>query len=384
MRDVAVIGIGWMRFGELWETPLRDLCVNAGLKAIEDAGVDRVDSIVVGSMASGLFADQEHVADLAADYLGLAPVPAVRVESACASGGAAVRAGFIEVAGGLSDIVLVLGVEKMTDIGGELSTAGLATAAEQEYETFYGATFPGMSAMIARAYMEKYGATPEQLAAVAVKNHAHGALNPLAQFQNLISVEDVLDSVMVADPLHMFDCSPVSDGAAALVLCSGEMARRIARKPPVRIAGVGFATDTISLYRRPDLTRMAAVERAAQAAYAMAGRKAADIQVAEVHDGFTIMEICAIEELGLVPRGQGKDAAPSGLTALGGRIPVNPGGGLKARGHPVGATGVAQICELVTQLRGEGGKRQVKGARIALAQNMGGSAGSAVVHILEA
>jgi len=383
MRDVAVVGIGIMRFGELWETPLRDLCVNAALQAVEDAGVDRVDSIVVGSMACGLFTEQEHVAALAADYLGLGPVPATRVEAACASGGAALRAGFAEVASGLSDVVLVLGVEKMTDVSGDATTAGLATAAEQEYETFYGATFPGMSAMIARAYMERYNAAPEHLAAVAVKNHAHGALNPLAQFQNTITVDDVLQSVLVADPLRMLDCSPVSDGAAAVVLCSAETARR-ARKRPIRITGVGFATDTISLYRRPDLTRMAAVERAAKAAYAMARRTPGDIQVAEVHDGFTIMEICSLEELGFVPRGQGKDAAPSGLTALGGRIPVNPGGGLKARGHPVGATGVAQACEIVTQLRGEAGKRQVPGARIGLAQNMGGSAGSASVHIFEA
>lgn len=383
MRDVAVIGVGMTRFGELWEQSLRALIAEAALKALQDAGVDRLDAITVGCMCSGMLTEQEHLGSLCADVLGVTPVPATRVESACASGGVAMRTGFLEVASGMSDIVLVVGVEKMTDVSGEASTAAMATAADQEYEAFHGVTFPGINAMIARAHMARYGTTAEQLAAVAVKNHAHGALNPLAQFRNRIRVEDVLESIMVADPLHMLDCSPMSDGAAAAILCPLEMAARIAKKAPVRIAGIGQATDGISLYRRADLTRLPAVEKSAQMAYAMAKRKPSDIQFAEVHDGFTIVEICVIEELGLVARGQGAGAAPSGLTALGGRIPVNPSGGLKSKGHPVGATGVAQIHELVTQLRGEAGERQVKGARIALAQNMGGSGGSSVVHVLE-
>jgi len=237
--------------------------------------------------------------------------------------------------------------------------------------------------MIARAHMERYGTTSEQLAAVAAKNHANGALNPLAHFRNRITVEDVLDSLMVADPLHLLDCSPVSDGAAAAILCPAALAGKIARKPPIRVAGVGHATDSLALYRRPDLTRLRAVERSAQIAFQMAKRKPSDVHLAEVHDCFTIAEVCAIEELGLVPRGQGGNAALSGLTGRDGKIPVNTSGGLKAKGHPVGATGVAQIGELVTQLRGEAGERQIRNARIGLAQNMGGSGGSSVVHILE-
>jgi len=383
MRDVAIIGIGMTRFGELWEKSLRDLMVEAGLLAIADAGVDHVDSMYIGCMSSGLFVEQEHLASLAADFLGLGPIPATRVESACASGGLAVRSAFIEVASGLSDIVLALGVEKMTDLAGDACTAALATAADQDYEAFHGVTFPGLYAMIARAHMERYGTTSEQLAAVAVKNHANGALNPLAQFRNRITIADVLDSMMVADPLHILDCSPVTDGAAAAVLCPLEMARKIAKKAPVRIAGVGHATDHLALYRRPDLTRLPAVERSGQIALQMAKRKPSDLHVAEVHDCFTIAEVCAIEELGLAPRGQGGDAALSGLTARDGRSPVNTSGGLKSKGHPVGASGVAQICEVVAQLRGEAGERQVRNARIGLTQNMGGSGGSSVVHVLE-
>jgi acetyl-CoA C-acetyltransferase len=384
MRDVAIIGIGMTRFGELWEISLRDLMVEACLKAIADAGVDHVDSMYVGCMSSGLFVEQEHLASLASDFLGLGPIPATRVESACASGGLAVRSAFIEVASGLSDIVLAMGVEKMTDLAGDACTAALATAADQDYESFHGVTFPGLYAMIARAHMERYGTTSEQLAATAVKNHANGALNPLAQFRNRITIADVLDSIMVADPLHILDCSPVSDGAAAAILCPLDLAKKIAKKAPVRIAGVGHATDSLALYRRADLTRLPAVERSAQIALQMAKRKPADLHLAEVHDCFTIAEVCVIEELSLVPRGQGGDAARSGLTARDGRSPVNTSGGLKSKGHPVGATGVAQIHEVVTQLRGEAGERQVRNARIGLTQNMGGSGGSSVVHVLEA
>ena len=384
MRDVAIIGVGMHRFGELWEQSLRDLFVDSALKAVEDAGVDHLDSMYVGCMSSGLFTGQEHLTSLLADYLGMGPIPATRVESACASGGLAMRSAFIEVASGLSDIVLAVGVEKMTDVAGDEATSVLAAAADQEYEAFHGVTFPGLYAMIARAYMERYGATSEQLAAVAVKNHENGALNPLAQFRNRITVDAVLDSMMVADPLHVFDCSPVSDGAAAAILCPLDMAKKLAKKPLVRIAGVGSATDTIAIAQRRDITRFAAVERSARIALDMAGKTPDDIDLAEVHDCFTISEICIIEELGLVERGKGAEAAASGLTARDGAKPVNTSGGLKAKGHPVGATGVTQVYELVQQLRGEAGERQVADARVGLAQNMGGSGGSSVVHILEA
>jgi acetyl-CoA C-acetyltransferase len=310
--------------------------------------------------------------------------PAVRVESACASGGLALRAGFAEVAAGLADVALVTGIEKMTDVDGADATYALGTAADQEWEGFHGITFPGLYAMLARLHMERHGTTSEQLARVAVKNHANGLLNPHAQFHLKVNVDDVLNSTLVADPLHLLDCSPITDGAAALVIASLDRAREIAGdRPLVKITGSGVGTDTISLANRADAGELAAVRLAGERAYEMANRGPRDLHVVEVHDCFTIAEIMATEALGLFEPGEGGPAVERGLTALGGKIPVNPSGGLKAKGHPVGATGVAQVAELVTQLRGEAGQRQVEGARIGLAQNMGGSGGSAVVHILE-
>ncbi|MBN2198255.1 MAG: thiolase domain-containing protein [Candidatus Aminicenantes bacterium] len=382
MRDVAVIGVGMTPWGELWDKSLRTNFVESALLAIQDAGVDKVDSMFVGSMSSGVFVGQEHLASLLADYLGYGPIPAVRVESACASGGLAFKLGFLEVASGVSDIVLVGGVEKMTDVNGSEATYALGTAADQEYECFHGVTFPGLYALIARAHMETYGTTREQLAMVAVKNHEHGSLNPLAQFPFKITVDTVLKSVLIADPLRILDCSPITDGAAAVVLAPVEWAKTL-KKPMVKITGVGHATDTIALSDRRDITSLDAVEKAAEQAYKMSGRKPSDLSLAEVHDCFTIAEICVTEALGLFPKGRGGEAVEQGLTRLGGKIPVNVSGGLKSKGHPVGATGVAQIVELVKQLRGEAGPRQVKDARVGLAQNMGGSGGSSVVHILE-
>lgn len=383
MRDVAIIGVGMNKWGELWEHSLRDIWVEAAMLAIDDAGIDHVDSIYVGSMSSGLFTYQEHLASLLADYLGQCPVPAVRVESACSSGGVSARMAFIEVASGMKDIVLATGVEKMTDVTGGEATFALATAADQEYEVYQGATFPGLYAMIARAHMAKYGTTIEQLSHVAVKNHRHGAKNPLAQYPFEVSLEEVMNSTMVADPLRILHCSPITDGAAALVLCPLDLAKKISKKPLVKIAASAHATDGIALHSRKDLTVINSTVKAAAEAYKMAGKKPTDIHLAEVHDCFTIAEICVVEDLALLEKGKGGSAAPSGLTALGGRIPVNASGGLKAKGHPVGATGCAQLVELVKQLRGEAGERQVKGAKVGLAQNMGGTGGSSVVHILE-
>lgn len=384
MRDVAVIGVGMTEFGELWGDSLRTIWAKAAVAALADAGIDSVDMITVGCMSPGLFVGQEHLASLLADELGMAGVAASRLESACASGGLAVRAGFAEIAAGLADTVLVTGVEKMTDVDGADATYALGTAADQECEGFHGITFPGLYAMLARAHMARYGTTVEQLAAVAVKNHANGLLNPHAQYHLKVTIKDVLESTMVADPLRLLDCSPVTDGAAALVLTTVERARELAGgRPVVTITGSGLATDTITLANREDLTELRAVRLAAERAYAMAGRKPQDLHVVEVHDCFTIAEIMATEAIGLFEPGSGAQAAAAGLTAIGGRIPVNTSGGLKSKGHPVGATGAAQIAEIVSQLRGEAGQRQVEGARIGLAQNMGGSGGSSVVHILE-
>jgi acetyl-CoA C-acetyltransferase len=272
----------------------------------------------------------------------------------------------------------------MTDVDGADATYALGTAADQEWEGFHGITFPGLYAMMARTHMEKYGTTIEQLAAVAVKNHANGLLNPHAQYHLKVTVEDVLESTMVADPLHLLDCSPVTDGAAALVLTTVDRARELAgERAIIKIIGSGLATDTITLANRPDLTELGAVRKAAERAYEMAGKTPDEIHVVEVHDCFTIAEIMATEAIGLFDPGFGASAVEDGLTSLQGKIPVNPSGGLKSKGHPVGASGVAQVAEIVTQLRGEAGQRQVEGAKVGLAQNMGGSGGSSIVHILE-
>jgi acetyl-CoA C-acetyltransferase len=371
-------------FGELWEKSLRTIWAESALAALSDAGVDSVDLITIGCMSPGLFVGQEHLASLLADELGMAGVPAARVESACASGGLALRTGFAEVASGLSDTVLVTGVEKMTDVDGADATYALGTAADQEWEGFHGITFPGLYAMLAQVHMQRFGTTSEQLAAVAVKNHANGLLNPHAQYHLKVSIEDVLASTMVADPLHLLDCSPVTDGAAALVLTTVERAKKLGgNRPVVRITGSGLATDTIALANREDMSELAAVRKSAARAYEMAGKKPEDLHVVEVHDCFTIAEIMATEAIGLFDPGFGGSAVADGLTSLSGKIPVNTSGGLKSKGHPVGATGVAQAIEIVSQLRGEAGQRQVEGARVGLAQNMGGSGGSSIVHIME-
>ena len=272
----------------------------------------------------------------------------------------------------------------MTDVDGADATYALGTAADQEWEGFHGITFPGLYAMLARVHMQRFGTTSEQLAAVAVKNHANGLLNPHAQYHLKVSIEDVLASTMVADPLHLLDCSPVTDGAAAMVLTTVERAKKLGGdKPVVKITGSGLATDTITLANREDLSELGAVRKAAARAYEMAGRKPDDLHVVEVHDCFTIAEIMATEAIGLFDPGFGATAVEDGLTSLSGKIPVNTSGGLKSKGHPVGATGVAQAIEIVSQLRGEAGQRQVEGARVGLAQNMGGSGGSSIVHIME-
>lgn len=383
MRDVAIIGIGMIKWGELWEKSLRDICVEAANNCLKDAGTDRIDSITIGTMSSGLFAGQEHIASLVPDYLARKNIPAVRVESACASGGLAVKTAFAEVASGMSDYVLALGVEKMTDVGGDEATYALATAADQEYEGFHGITFPGLYALMARAHMERYGTTREQLAEVAVKNHKNGSLNPHAQFPFEITNEQVQNSVMIADPLTLFDCSPITDGAAAVLLAPVEEAKKITKYPLTVITGIGHATDTIALSHRKDILKMDAVELSIQRALKMAGKKIGEVDFAEVHDCFTIAELLVMEAMGIVKTGESGPAVLDGFTALDGKFPVNPSGGLKSKGHPVGATGVAQICEAITQLRGNADKRQIKNARTAITQNMGGSGGSCISHILE-
>lgn len=381
---MAIIGIGCTQFGELWDRSFRDIFVEAGIEAIEDSNIagEKIDALYIGNMSGGRFIEQEHIGALIADYAGLAAlhIPSTRVEAACASGGLALRQGIIAVASGYHDIVIAGGAEKMTDVDVEIATDALAAAADREWEGIFGATFPGLYAMIARLHMHKYGTSREQLAEVAIKNHHNGSMNSKAQFQNEITLETVLNSPMIADPLHVYDCSPISDGAAAVVLAPAEIARKYT-DTPVYVKASAQASSTIALHDRRDITTLDATVVAGRRAYKIARLTPKDIELVEVHDCFTIAEICAIEDLGFVPKGKGGEATASGMTAIGGEIPVNPSGGLKACGHPVGATGVKQAVEITQQLRGEVGKRQVEGAEIGMTHNIGGSGGTAIVHI---
>jgi len=384
MRDVAIIGIGMNKWGELWNSSIRNLIAESALLALDDAGIDKVESMYIGCMSSGLFTDQEHLGSIGPDYTAMCPIPATRVESACASGGLAFRSAFIEVASGMSDIVMAVGVEKMTDVDGAGATFGLATAADQEYEVYNGVTFPGLYSMMATHHMHVHGTTRDQLAMVSVKNHKNGMKNPLAQFRMEVTIDQVKNAVMVADPLTILDCSPITDGSAAVIVCSMDKAKAICKQRLVKIIGSGHASDTIQLAQREDISFLKSTAIAGQQALKMAGKKITDINFAEFHDCFTIAEIMVLEALGFVDKGKGGQATQDGLTAIDGKIPVNASGGLKSKGHPVGATGVAQIVELTKQIRGIADKgRQVKKADIGLAQNMGGSGASSVVHILE-
>ncbi len=387
MRDVAVIGVGLTKFGELWDRSFRQLTAEAGSKAILDSGITGkdIDGLYIGSMSSGRFVGQEHVGALVADASGFSHlhIPATRLEGACASGSLALRQGYLSIASGLNDVVVVGGIEKMNDVGGSAATETLATASDQEWEAFFGATFPGLYAMIAKRHMHDFGTTKEDLAHVAVKNHANGVKNPYAQYQKEISLEMALNAAPVAEPLGLMDCSPVTDGAAAVVLCAVDRVNDFEGKP-VKIIGSGQASDTLSLHGRRELTTLDATVYAGKMAYKQANLQPKDIDFAEVHDCFTIAEICAIEDLGFVKKGDGGKAVQNKITTIDGTIPVNTSGGLKSKGHPVGATGVAQIVELTKQLRGEAEKRQLNDARYGLAHNVGGSGATCVVHIMEA
>jgi acetyl-CoA C-acetyltransferase len=387
MRDVAVIGVGLTKFGELWDRSFRNLIAEAGAQAILDAGIggSDINAMVVGSMSSGRFIGQEHIGALVADASGFSNmhIPSTRVEGACASGGLAVRIGYLNIASGMHDVVVVGGIEKMNDVAGTAATETLATAADQEWEAFFGATFPGLYAMIATRHMHEYGTTKEQLAQVAVKNHANGALNPYAQYQKAIKLEQAINATMVAYPLGLLDCSPVTDGAAALVLCAADKARQFTDKP-VKFLAAGQASDSLALHGRRDICTLDATVHAAKMAYKQAGITPKDVDVAEVHDCFTIAEICAIEDLGFVKKGEGGKAIDNNISTMDGQIPINTSGGLKAKGHPVGATGVAQIIEIALQLQGRADKRQIPDPRIGLAHNVGGSGATSTVHILEA
>ncbi len=380
---VAVIGLGLTKFGEHWEKGLRNLALEAGVKAVTDAKIEgkEIDAMFIGNMAAGRLTGQEHLGALVADQIGM-NIPATRVEAACASGGLALRQGLFSILSGQHNMVLVGGAEKMTDMSGDQVTTTLMGAADEEWEGFQGLTFPGLYALMARRHMHEYGTKREQLAAISVKNHEHGSMNPIAQFQNKITIDQVLNATMVADPLTLLDCSPVSDGAAAMILCREDIAKKYTDNP-VYIVGSGQASDTLALAQRKSLTRLDATIMASRAAYKQAGVAPKDINVVEVHDCFTIAELMAVEDLGFAEKGKGGKFVDEGNTKLGGKIPFNTSGGLKACGHPVGATGIKQACEIVMQLRGEAGARQVKGASIGMTHNVGGSGATAVVHVFK-
>ncbi len=382
MRSVSIIGAGLTTFGEHWEKSFRELIAEAGIQAIQDAGVSggQIEAIYGGAMASGRFIGQEHIGALIADQLGLNPIPSVRLEAACASGGVALRNAYLAVASGMYDIVAVGGVEKMTEVSTEDAGFALGGAGDQETELFMGATFPALYALLARAHMEEFGTTEEQMAAVAVKNHKNAVNNPFAQYRREITIEDVMKSGYVASPLKLLDCSPITDGAAAVIIASSDVAKKVCENP-VEILASEQASDSLALSKRKSLTELDATKVAVKQAYERTGLKAKDIDFAEVHDCFTINEILATEDLGFFKKGEGGKAVEKGKTALGGEIPVNTSGGLKAKGHPVGATGVAQAIEAYWQLRGAADKRQVKDAEYGLTHNVGGSGATAVVNI---
>jgi len=380
---VSIVSAGLSRFGRREGVYARELFAEAVSEAFErcpslDPKKD-VKALFVGHMGES-YEHQGHTGPTLADWAGLTPSAAVRTEGACASSGVALRLGIMSVLSGLYDMVMVGGAEKMTHRATAEATEFLAMASDYPFEQWNGMTFPGLFALMATAHMHRYGTTERQLALVAVKNHRHGALNPKAHMQKEVTVEQALASRVVAWPLKLFDCSLITDGASCVVLTKPELARRFT-DAPVHVVGSGQASDSIGLYEREEFTSLKAARLAAKQAYEMAGVKPDEVDVAEVHDCFTIAEIIAYEDLGFCKPGEGGKLIEKGVTALGGRLPVNTSGGLKSKGHPVGATGTAQAYELFLQLTGQAEKRQVDGAEVGLAHNVGGSGATATVHI---
>lgn len=382
MRKVSIVGAGLSKFGERWDAGFRDLIFEAAAMALEDAKMEGkdIEAIYGGTMAPGRLIGQEHVGALIADQLGLTPIASTRVEAACASGSVALRNAYFAIASGMYDVVAVGGVEKMTEVSTEEVSFALGGAGDQEWELFLGATFPAIYALMARRHMQEYGTTEEQMAACSVKNHKNGSKNKFAQYQNEITIEDVMNSSVVASPLKLYDCSPITDGAAAVILAASEKAKKFT-DTPVEILASGQASDALALANRGSMTELRATKEAVKQAYQQARLSAKDIQFAEVHDCFSIAEIMAIEDLGFCKKGEGGKFTEEGSTALNSKISINTSGGLKACGHPVGATGVKQAVEVYWQLQGRAEGRQVKGAEIGMTHNVGGSGATAVVNI---
>ncbi len=383
MRDVAIVGIGQTPVGELWEKSLRHLGYDAVRAAMEDAGIETAEALYVGNMLSGELNGQEHVATLIADFTGLRGLEAAKVEAACASGAAAMRVGVLAVASGMVETVIVAGVEKMTDTLPAETTAGLALAADQDYEAAEGATFVALNAMIMRRYMHEYGVDKADFAAFPIIAHENALGNPNAMFHLRLTPERYAKAAPIAPPINIMDSSPICDGAAAVVLMPYERAKEFGRgRRLVRVAASVSATDTLAVHDRRNPLWLEAAYVSSHKAYALAGLTPNDIDFFELHDAFSIMAALSLEASGFAPRGKALELAGSGALTLEGRLPINTMGGLKARGHPVGATGVYQIVEAVQQLRGDAGANQLGHAHIAMTQNIGGSGATIITHIL--
>ena len=379
MREVAVLGVGQVPVREHWDLSVRELAVRAGREAMEDAGVERVDALYVGNMTGGTLNQQRQLGALVADFLGQWGVEAVRMEAACGSAGSAMRQSLIAVASGECDAALAIGVEKMTETGGTDTTTALVGAADADYEGIQGVTFVGLNALIMRRYMHEYGYEHDDFAPFAVNAHANGANNPNAMFRAPISVDVYRKGRVVSDPITLFDASPIGDGAAALLLVPAEKARAA-----VRVIGSAVSVDTLAIHDRRDPLWLDAAESSAAKAFAQAGIGPEEVDVFEAHDAFSIMAALSLEACGFAEPGEGVRLAQDGDIRPGGRIPISTMGGLKARGHPVGATGLYQLAEAVLQLRGAAGEAQIDGARVALTQNIGGSGATIATHVLHA
>ena len=383
MREVCIVGVGQTKVGEHWDRSIRDLGVDAVLAALEDAELDSADGLFVGNMLSGQLSGQAHLGALIADFAGLRGIEAVKIEAASGSGAAAVRMGYVAVASGLYDVVVACGVEKMTETQVRNASSALSTGGDADYEVIHGLSLAAINALLMRRYMYEYGAKREDFANFAINAHRNAAHNPYAMLSSPITHQSFARARMIAEPISLMDSSPIADGAAAVVLTSSSRAREF-NDAPVRIAASALATDSVALHDRKDVLSLAAATRSAQQAYAQARIGPQDIDFFELHDSFSVIAALSLEACGFAQRGEGVKLAIQDEISLEGRIPVSTMGGLKARGHPVGATGVYQIVEAVQQLRGQAGANQLTDCRWGMTQNVGGSGATVVTHILEA
>jgi acetyl-CoA C-acetyltransferase len=384
MRRVFIAGVGATRVDEHWDKSLRDLMRESSLKAIQDSGLSKkdIEAIYVGNMSSGFLQGQEHLGSLLATWIGVPGVAAAKVEAACASGGAALHQAYLAVRSGVYDCVLVVGVEKMTDAYTSDVTDALVMAEDQEYVAFTGLSFVALNAFVYRYYMKKYGVRQEDIAYFAVHDHKYAVNNPLAQYPRPITLDEVMKSPLVADPIHLLESAPIGDGSAALVLCSEEKLKALGKDVHLEIAGSAVATDVFSLHERADPTTILATVKAARKAFSMASIEPKDVDVLEVHDAFTVLGVIHLEDMGFAKKGEGWRLLKEGQLEKDGDLPTNTMGGLKARGHPVGATGIYQVYEIALQLRGEAGKNQVPDPEVGVAQNVGGVGGTVAVHVV--